>query len=192
VLHRLYQSTMRLAASPYAPWWLAGMAFVEASVFPIPPDLLLIPMVIAARHRAWRYALITALASVAGGCLGYAIGALLFDQFGRGIIAFYHLQSEFEAFKAAFDRWGGWLVLGQGMTPIPYKLVTIASGVAGLDPGTFLAAALVSRSVRFFLVAALFWRFGEPIRDFVEKRLVLVTSAFLALLVGGYFLIKLA
>lgn len=190
MLHRLYLSIMRLAASPNAVWWLGLVAFVESSVFPIPPDVLLIPMVLAARERAWRYALIATLASVAGGWLGYGIGAVLYEQFGREVIAFYHLDAEFAAFKAAFDRWGGWIVLAKGATPIPYKLVTIASGVAGLDPLTFTLASLGSRALRFFLVAALLWRFGEPIRNFVEKRLLLVTSAFLALLVGGYFVLK--
>ena len=192
MLQRAYDRIMRHAASRNAAWWLAGIAFVEASVFPIPPDALLIPMVIAARERAWRYAAIAAIASVAGGCLGYAVGALLYEEFGRAIIAFYHLEAEFNSFKTAFDRWGGWVVLLQGMTPIPYKLVTIASGVAHLDPLTFLLAACVSRSVRFFFVAGLFWRFGEPIRTFVERRLVLVTTAFAAVLVGGYVILRLA
>ena len=192
MLRRLYDWVMRLAASRHAPLWLAAVSFIEASVFPIPPDVMLIPMVVAARDKAWRYAAVGALASVAGGCFGYAIGALLYDEFGRAIIAFYHLQTEFEAFKSGFDKWGVWLVLVQGMTPIPYKLVAIASGVAHLDPLSFVLAALVSRSVRFFFVAALFWRFGEPIRGFVERRLMLVTSAFVVLLVGGYFVLKLA
>ncbi len=183
---------MRLAASPNAVWWLAVVAFVESSVFPIPPDVLLIPMVVAARDKAWRYALVATLASVAGGWLGYAIGWLLYDQFGRQVIAFYHLDAQFEAFRAAFDQYGGWIVLAKGATPIPYKLVTIASGVAHLDPLIFTLASIGSRALRFFIVAALLWRFGEPIRDFVEKRLVLVTSAFVALLVGGYLVFKFA
>ncbi len=192
VLRRVYDRLMRLAASPNAVWWLAAVAFIESSVFPIPPDVMLIPMVVAARDRAWRYALIATLASVAGGWLGYAIGALLFDQFGHSIIAFYHLDAQFEAFRSAFDRYGGWIVLIKGATPIPYKLVTIASGVAHLDPLTFTLASIGSRALRFFIVAALLWRFGEPVRNFVEKRLVLVTSAFAALLVGGYLVLRLA
>jgi membrane protein YqaA with SNARE-associated domain len=183
---------MRLAASPNAVWWLALVAFVESSVFPIPPDVLLIPMVVAAREKAWRYALVATAASVAGGWLGYAIGWFLFDQSGRGIITFYHLEAAFESFRAAFDQYGGWIVLLKGATPIPYKLVTIASGVAHLDPVVFTLASIGSRALRFFIVAALLWQFGAPIRDFVEKRLVLVTSAFVALLVGGYVVLKLA
>lgn len=191
VLRRTYDRVMRLAASPHAAWWLAGVAFIESSVFPIPPDVMLIPMVVAARDRAWRYALVATLASVAGGWLGYAIGAVLYDEFGRSIIAFYHLDAQFAAFRSAFDHYGAWIVLIKGATPIPYKLVTIASGVAHLDPLTFTLASIGSRALRFFIVAALLWRFGEPIRDFVEKRLLLVTSAFAALLVGGYLVLRL-
>ncbi len=192
MLHRLYNSVMRLAASPHAVWWLALVAFVESSVFPIPPDVLLIPMVVAARDKAWRYALVATAASVIGGWLGYAIGWFLYDQFGKDVIAFYHLQAEFEAFTAAFNQYGGWIVLLKGATPIPYKLVTIASGVAHLDPVVFTLASIGSRALRFFIVAALLWKFGAPIRDFVEKRLVLVTTAFVALLIGGYVALKLA
>jgi len=192
VLYRLYAWVMRLAASRNAVWWLAGVSFVEASVFPIPPDALLIPMVVAARERAWRYALVATLASVAGGWLGYAIGWLLYEQFGRAVIAFYQLQPQFDAFTMAFARWGGWIVLIKGATPIPYKLVTIASGVARLDPLTFTLASIGSRALRFFVVAALLWRFGDPVRAFVERRLVLVTTAFAALLVGGYLVLRLA
>jgi membrane protein YqaA with SNARE-associated domain len=188
----MYDWVMRLAARPDAVWWLAAISFIEASVFPIPPDVLLIPMVLAARERAWRYALVATLASVAGGWLGYAIGALLYAEFGQRIIDFYHLQSAFAAFADAFARWGGWIVLVKGATPIPYKLVTIASGVAHLDPVTFTLASIGSRAMRFFIVAALLWRFGEPVRIFVERRLVLVTSAFAALLVGGFLVLKLA
>jgi len=192
MLRRLYEWTLALSASPRAPWWLAAVAFAEASFFPIPPDVLLIPMVLAARERAWRYALIATLASVAGGWLGYAIGAALYAEFGRAIIDFYHLQSAFDSFTAAFAAYGGWIVLIKGATPIPYKLVTIASGVAHLDPVIFTLASLGSRALRFFLVAAVLWRFGPPVRDFVEKRLVLVTSAFAVLLVGGFLVLKLA
>jgi membrane protein YqaA with SNARE-associated domain len=190
LLKRLYDWVMRLAASPNAVWWLAAVSFVEASVFPIPPDVLLIPMVLAARERAWRYALIATIASVAGGWLGYGIGALLYAEFGQKIIGFYHLEAAFDAFTDAFARWGGWIVLVKGATPIPYKLVTIASGVAHLDPVIFTLASIGSRAMRFFIVAALLWRFGEPVRVFVERRLVLVTTAFAALLVGGFVALK--
>ena len=192
MLQRTYDTLMRLAAGRNAVWWLAAVAFVEASVFPIPPDILLIPMVVAARERAWRYALVATLASVAGGWLGYAIGWLLYREVGEAIIRFYHLQAQFEVFRAGFNRWGAWIVLAKGATPIPYKLVTIAAGVVHLDPVTFTLASLGSRAMRFFLVAGLLWRFGEPIRAFVEERLLLVTSAFLVLLVGGYAILRFA
>ena len=183
---------MERAARPNAGWWLAGVAFVESSVFPIPPDVLLIPMVLAARERWWRYALLATLASVAGGWLGYGIGAWAYAAFGQKIIDFYHLQSAFDAFAQAFKDYGGWIVLIKGATPIPYKLVTIASGVAHLDPLTFTLASIGSRALRFFVVAALLWRFGQPIKDFVERRLVWVTTGFVALVVGGFLVLKLA
>lgn len=192
MLQRLYDWVMRLAAGRRAMWWLAAVAFIESSVFPIPPDVMLIPMVVARRDKAWRYALVATAASVAGGWLGYAIGWLLYEQFGRAIIDFYHLQAAFDSFSSAFQRWGGWIVLVKGATPIPYKLVTIASGVAHLDPLVFTLASIGSRAFRFFLVAALLWRFGEPMREFVERRLVLVTSAFAVLLVGGYVALRFA
>ncbi len=192
MLRRLYDWTMRLAASRHAPAWLAGVAFVEASVFPIPPDVLLIPMVLAARDRAWRFAAIAVAGSVVGAWLGYALGWLLYEEVGRQVIAFYHLQAEAESFRASFAHWGAWVVLVNGAIPIPFKLITISSGIAGLDPVWFTLAALGARSFRFFLVAALFRRYGEPIRDFVERRLSLVTAAFFAVLVGGYLILRLA
>jgi membrane protein YqaA with SNARE-associated domain len=190
MINRLYQWVMRLAGHRHAMLWLAAVSFIESSVFPIPPDVMLIPMVLAAPTRAWRYAAVATLASVAGGWLGYAIGALLYDSFGQRVVAFYHLEAGFAAFQDLFQRYGGWIVLAKGMTPIPFKLVTIASGVAHLDPLVFTLSAIGSRAVRFFLVAALLRRFGAPIRQFVEDRLLLVTSAALILLVGGFLLLR--
>lgn len=190
MLRRLYDWVIGLAGDARAEWWLAAVAFVEASVFPIPPDLMLIPMVLAARQRAWRYAAICTLASVAGGWLGYAIGDLLYQAVGARIVAFYHLQAGFASFQAGFREWGAWIILAKGATPIPFKIVTIAAGVAGLPLLPFTLAALVSRAVRFFLVAALLWRFGPVVRDFVERRLALVTTAFLVLLVGGFVALR--
>lgn len=192
MLQRLYDWIMRVAAGPNATWWLAGVAFVESSVFPIPPDVLLIPMILAARDKAWRYALVATISSVVGGWLGYAIGMLLYDTVGQWVIRIYGLQAQFEAFRSTFNEWGAWIVLLKGATPIPYKLITIAAGVAHLDPVTFTLASIGSRAMRFFLVAALLWRFGPPIRTFVEERLVLVTTAFMVLLVGGFVAIKYA
>jgi membrane protein YqaA with SNARE-associated domain len=190
MFHALYQWMMRLAGHRHAVGWLAAISFVESSVFPIPPDVMLIPMVLAAPALAWRYAAVATLASVAGGWLGYAIGAALFDTLGQSVIAFYHLESGFAAFQQLFQHYGGWIVLAKGMTPIPFKLVTIASGAVHLDPLVFTLSAVGSRALRFFLVAALLYRFGPPIRQFVEGRLVLVTSATLAMLVGGFLILR--
>jgi membrane protein YqaA with SNARE-associated domain len=188
-MRRLYDWIMRLAAGEYALAALGVVAFVESSVFPIPPDLLLIPMVLAARRNAWRYAAIATVASVAGGYLGYGIGYCLFAAVGRHIIEFYGLGDRYVALQAAFDHWGVWIILLKGVTPIPYKLVTITCGAVGFDPIAFGLASLVSRAARFFLVAALLYFFGEPVRDFIERRLTLVTSLFAILLVGGFVVV---
>lgn len=190
MISHIYFWLMRLAASPRALIWLALVSFIEASVFPIPPDVMLIPMVLAAPQRAWRIALVATAASVVGGWLGYEIGATLYDAFGQKVIAFYHLEEGFASFQAKFQEYGGWIVLAKGATPIPFKLVTIASGVVHLDPFIFTISAIGSRAFRFFMVAALLRWFGEPIREFVEKRLVLVTSIGLVLLVGGFVVIR--
>ena len=190
MITRLYQWLMGLASHRHAVMWLAAISFIEASVFPIPPDIMMVPMVLAAPTRWWRYALIATVASVAGGWLGYAIGALLYDGIGQKVIAFYHLEAGFAAFQEKFQSYGGWIVLAKGATPIPFKLVTIASGVVHLDPLVFTISAIGSRAMRFFLVAALLWRFGPPIKEFVEKRLVMVTSTALALLVGGFLVLR--
>jgi membrane protein YqaA with SNARE-associated domain len=190
MLQRLYDWVMRLAAGPRAEVTLAAVAFIESSVFPIPPDVLLIPMILAAPARAWRYAAVATAASVAGGFLGYAIGYFAFDAIGRPVLEFYHAMPAYEQFKAAAAEWGAWVIILKGATPIPYKLITIASGFVKFDLATFAVASLISRSLRFFLVAALLYWFGEPIRRFIERRLVLVTSAFAATLVGGFLVLR--
>jgi membrane protein YqaA with SNARE-associated domain len=190
MIKALYQWVMDRAGHRHAVFWLAAVSFVESSIFPIPPHVLLIPMVLAAPQRAWLLAGVTSAASVAGGWLGYGIGALLFDAFGAKVIAFYHLEAGFASFQAMFQHYGGWIVLAKGMTPIPFKLVTIASGVVHLDPLIFTISAIASRSFVFFLMAALLRWYGAPIRVFVEKRLVLLTTVFLGLLVGGFVLLQ--
>ncbi len=190
MLQRLYDWIMRLAAGPRAAWALAVVAFVESSVFPIPPDVLLIPMIIAAPRRAWRYAAIATAASVAGGYLGYAIGYFAFLAIGRPILEFYQIMDRYEVLKASFDQWGALIIMLKGMTPIPYKLLTITSGALHFDLAAFTIASLVSRSLRFFLVAALLYWFGEPIRSFIERRLMLVTSVFAVALVGGFVVLR--
>ncbi len=190
MMTRIYQWLMRLAASERALMWLALVSFIEASVFPIPPDVMMIPMVLAAPTRWWRIALVGTIASVVGGWLGYWIGATLFDAVGQKVIAFYHLEAGFASFQAKFQEYGGWIVLAKGATPIPFKLVTIASGAVHLDPFIFTISAIGSRAFRFFVVAALLRWFGEPIRHFVEKHLVWVTTAGLVLLIGGFVMIR--
>ena len=190
MITRLYHWLMRLAASERALLWLALVSFIEASVFPIPPDIMLIPMVLAAPTRWWRIAAVATLASVAGGWLGYGIGALLFDTIGQKVIALYHLEAGFASFQAKFQEYGGWIVLAKGATPIPFKLVTIASGAVHLDPLVFTISAIGSRAFRFFIVALLLRWFGEPIRVFVEKHLVWVTTVGLVLLIGGFVVIR--
>lgn len=186
MLRSLYDWTMRLAAGRNALAALATVAFIESSVFPIPPDILLIPMVLAAREKAWRYAAVATLASVAGGFLGYAVGYYLFAALGRPILEFYGAMARYDAMQQAYAHWGAWIIVLKGMTPIPYKIVTIASGAFHFPLLAFGVASLVSRAMRFFLVAALLYIFGEPVRVFIEKRLVLVTSAFVILVVGGF------
>jgi membrane protein YqaA with SNARE-associated domain len=190
MLRALYERTLRLAAGPNALAALLIVSFVESSFFPIPPDILLIPMILARPRDAWRLAALCMLASVAGGLLGYAIGYFLFDAIGRPILEFYNAMGRYEALKAGFQEWGVWIIILKGMTPIPYKLITIASGVAQFDLTLFVAASIMSRSLRFFLLAALLWYFGDAARDFIERRLMLVTTVFAVTLVGGFVVLR--
>ncbi|MDE0779666.1 MAG: DedA family protein [Alphaproteobacteria bacterium] len=190
MLRATYDWTMRLSASPHAVWMLAAIAFIESSFFPIPVDLLLIPMILAARNKAWRLAAICTVMSVAGGYFGYLIGYALFDAIGQPIISFYGFEHTFESFTERYNEFGAWIVFIFGVTPFPYKVVTIASGVTQLDPAVFGLASVAARGLRFFLVAALIWYFGPAIRSFVEKHLGWVALAFIALLVSGFALIE--
>jgi len=188
VVRTCYDWIIKQAEGPYASVVLFSVAFAESSFFPLPPDILLLPMALAERQRAWRYALICTLGSVLGGMLGYAIGAWLYDSVGQWIIATYHLEEGFRHFQEGFQHWGVWIILGKGLTPIPFKLVTIASGVARLDFLSFILAAAATRAFRFFIVAWLAKAFGEPIRAFVEKYLTWVALGILALIVFGFWL----
>jgi len=191
MLHRLYMRTLALAASPRAPWWLAIVSFAEASCFPIPPDALLIPMILARPDRAWRLAAVCTIGSVLGGALGYAIGYFVFDPLMRLPLAHVLFGSDpLGAFQAWYARWGLAVILIKGLTPIPYKIVTIASGAAKFSFPAFMAASLVTRGARFFLVAALLRLFGTPVRDFIERRLTLVTSMLAAGIVGGFLVLR--
>jgi membrane protein YqaA with SNARE-associated domain len=186
MLRRLYDRTMALAGGRHAEAALAGVAFAESSFFPIPPDLLLIPMVLARRATAWRFAAVASLASVAGGFAGYLIGAFLFETIAGPLLAFYGYADEFEAFRALYNDWGVWIVLFAGVTPFPYKVITIASGATGLNIAVFMVASLIARAVRFFVVAGLLYWLGPPIRAFIERRLGLVFTVFMVLLIGGF------
>jgi len=190
-LRRLYDWTMGLAAHRHAVWWLALIALVESSVFPIPPDVMIIPMVLAARDRAWLIAGAATLASALGGLLGYFIGYELYELIGRPIIEFYGYGEKFITFQSWYSAWGAWIVAAGGFTPIPYKVITIASGVADMDLATFTAVSVISRGARFFLVAALLYAFGPPIRAFIERRLGLLALLFFAGLFGGFLVLGL-
>jgi membrane protein YqaA with SNARE-associated domain len=191
MLQRLYMRTLALAAAPRAPWWLAVIAFAESSFFPIPPDALLVPMALARPERAWRLAAICTAASVTGGALGYAIGYFVFDQLARPLIELYGYGDRFAAFQELYGRYGLWVILIKGLTPIPYKIVTIASGAARFDFWVFMAASIATRGARFFIVAALLRAFGTPVRDFIERRLTLVTSLLAAGILGGFLALRL-
>jgi membrane protein YqaA with SNARE-associated domain len=191
MLQRFYQRVMALAASPNAAWWLALIAFAESSFFPIPPDALLIPMALARPRAAWRFAAVCTVASVAGGALGYLIGYAVFDQLARPILNLYGYGAAYAASQAKFQEYGLWIVLVKGLTPIPYKIVTIAAGAARFDFWLFMLASLLTRGARFFLVATLLHYYGDAVRDFIERRLTLVTSAVAAGIVGGFLALKL-
>ncbi|CTQ56805.1 SNARE associated Golgi protein [Roseibium album] len=190
MIRRLYDWTLSLAAGPRAPVALGSVSFVESSVFPIPPDILLIPMVIARKEKAWWYALLCTLTSVAGGILGYFIGLFLFEQVAIPILTFYGKMGWMDEFSAYFTQYGWWFVFIAGLTPFPYKVITIASGVAGLSLPVFILASVVSRGLRFFVVAGLLYFFGPPIKEFIEKRLGLMFTIFVVLLVGGFVVLR--
>jgi membrane protein YqaA with SNARE-associated domain len=166
------------------------VSFIESSFFPIPPDVMLIPMVLADRDRAWRFATIATVASVIGGLLGYAIGYFAYDAIGLPILKFYGKEHALDSFITFVHEYGVPAVIIKGMTPIPYKIVTIAAGVAKMDLPAFIGASIIARAMRFYLVAGLLYFFGDPIREFIEDRLAVVTTAFVVLLVGGFVAVK--
>ncbi len=192
MLRALYDWTMRLAATKHATAALAFISTIESSVFPIPPDVLLIPMVLAKRAKAWWYALVATVSSVIGGLIGYALGALLFEAVAKPILSFYGYLEQFDHFAEYYNSWGAWAVLVAGVTPFPFKVITIASGATQLSLVVFIVASVVARGLRFFLVAGLLYWFGPPIRDFIEARLGLVTTIFFVLLIGGFVVARYA
>ncbi|MFP6711032.1 MAG: VTT domain-containing protein [Rhodospirillales bacterium] len=190
MLRRLYDWTLSLAAHKHALLALALIALIESSIFPIPPDILIIPMVLAARDRAWVIAGVCTVASVIGGVFGYGIGFFLFEQIGKPVLEFYHYAAKFGEFQETYNDWGAWAVFFAGITPFPYKVITILSGVTGLNMPVFIIASILARGLRFFIVAALLWKFGDPIRAFIERRLGLLFILFCVMLVGGFVLVK--
>ena len=189
-LRRCYQRIMESADNPKAVWVLGAVSFMESSFFPLPPDILLIPMILADKTRAWRLAFICTITSVVGGFLGYAIGYYLFTSIGNWIIDFYNCSSAYEAVKENFRQWGFLLICLKGLTPIPFKILTIASGALQFNLVEFLVASLIARSLRFYIVAGILWRFGSWAREFIERYLPWVLTASLGVIILGFIMLK--
>ncbi|MDP1668283.1 YqaA family protein [Phaeovulum sp.] len=190
MIRRLYDWVFGLAGHRHAIWALAAIAFIESSVFPIPPDVLMIPMIVARPSRAFLIAAVATAASVTGGMLGYYIGWGLMDAVGRPVLDFYGAQGSFDDLARRFNEFGAWAVLTAGVTPFPYKVITIFSGATQLNLALFVTVSFVARALRFFLIAALLWRFGAPIRDFIERRLGVLFILFVVLLIGGFYFVR--
>jgi membrane protein YqaA with SNARE-associated domain len=186
MLRRLYDWTLSLAARPSAPYALGAVSFSESSFFPVPPDVMLVPMALARPDRALFYAVVCTLTSVAGGLLGYAIGALLYESVGAWLFRIYGLTEGAEAFRAAYAEYGHWIILLKGLTPIPYKLVTITSGFAAYDLFWFTILSILTRGVRFFALAALLGRFGPNIKAVLDRHFNLVAMLLLVTIIGGF------
>jgi membrane protein YqaA with SNARE-associated domain len=181
---------IRAAESPYAVWILAFVSFAESSFFPLAPDFMLVPMAVARPKRAFFYAGVCAAASVLGGIAGYGIGYFLFESVGQTILNFYGYEDQFLHFAGEYNQHGFWLVFASGLTPLPYKIFTIASGVTHLNLGVFIGASCASRGLRYFVEALAIWKFGDRIHMFLERRVGLVLSVALGCLIGGFFLLK--
>ena len=190
IVRYIYDWMISLSASPKALWFLAIVAFAESSFFPIPPDIMLIPMVLAMPQKAWKIAGVATVSSVMGGFFGYGIGVFFFDLIARPILNFYGYMQQFDVFKEYYHQWGAWIVFGAGITPFPYKIITIASGVVGLDLFPFTVASIIARGMRFYLVAWLLKKYGAPMKIFIEKNLGILSVLFLVLLVGGFAALK--
>ena len=190
MLKKLYQWTLDKAAHDKAPHWLAAISFIESSFFPIPPDVMLAPMCLARPERAFRYALICTIASVLGAIFGYMIGSFLFDTVGVFILDLYGLGEKFDAFKTEFNEQGWVIVLLAGFTPLPFKVISIAAGATAMPLYVLIGAAIIARSARFFLVAALLWKFGPPMKAWIDKNFALVTTIVGIVFVGGFVAIR--
>lgn len=189
-IDKIYKWTLKKAGHPKAPSFLAFISFIESSIFPIPPDIILIPMILSNKSKAWLYALICTISSVAGGILGYVIGAFFFDTIGKIILETYNFLDNFIYFKNYYEKNGIWIVLGGGFTPFPYKLITVASGFFSLNFYLFVIISVLSRGLRFFIIATLLWYFGDRVKFFIEKNLGKLTVIFFILLLIIFVLIK--
>ncbi len=190
MIRRLYDKCIAYADKPSAPYVMGAVSFTESSFFPIPPDVLLIPMSIARPDRALWYATIATVTSVLGGMLGYLIGWLLYDTLGLWLMQLYGYTDKVEAFREAYRVNGHWIMLVKGVTPIPYKIVTITSGLAGYNFFWFVVLSVIARGIRFYAFALLIMWLGPPAREFIERNLTAVTWAGLAALIGGFVVIK--
>ncbi|MCP2079468.1 UNVERIFIED_ORG: membrane protein YqaA with SNARE-associated domain [Methylorubrum zatmanii] len=190
MIRRLYEWILALAAKPSAPWALGAVAFAESSFFPVPPDAMMVPMAVSRPDRVWLYATIATVASVLGGLLGYAIGALLFDSVGLWLFNLYGLDDKAETFQASYATYGHWVILLKGLTPIPYKLVTITSGFAHYSLFWFMLLSVITRGARFFLLAWLLGRYGIGIRAVLDRHLNVVAGLFAAVVILGFVAFK--
>ncbi|SOR32167.1 putative membrane protein, putative DedA family protein [Methylorubrum extorquens] len=190
MIRRLYEWILALAAKPSAPWALGAVAFAESSFFPVPPDAMMVPMAVSRPDRVWLYATIATVASVLGGLLGYAIGALLFDSVGVWLFNLYGLADKAETFQASYATYGHWVILLKGLTPIPYKLVTITSGFAHYSLFWFMLLSVITRGARFFLLAWLLGRYGIGIRAVLDRHLNVVAGLFAAVVILGFVAFK--
>ena len=190
MLRKLYDWTLSFSDSKYSLWLLGFIAFIESSIFPIPPHILMIPIIIAAPNRAFLIAIVVTVGSVSGGAVGYFIGSQLFSSIGQPILEFYHKIESFELFRKQFNAQGHWAVLIAGLTPFPYKVITITAGLTGMSFVTFMLWSVIARATIFFVIAGLLWKFGAPIRDFIEKRLGLMFTLFCIILVLGFIMVK--
>ena len=190
-LKKLYNWTLTKAKHPKAIWFLSFISFIESSIFPIPPDIILIPMILANKLKAWWYATICTISSVLGGIAGYCIGAFFYSILGTIIINYYGLNDQFDNFELLYNKYGFWFVAAGGFTPFPYKFVTIASGVFNLNLFFFIIAAIISRGFRFYLLALLLKFFGDKINDLINKYFNILTLLFIIMFFGGYFIINL-
>lgn len=190
-VRKIYDSVFHLSKENGAIYWLFAVAFIESSFFPIPPDVMLIPMILAAPKKAWSIAGVATVGSVIGAYLGYAIGFYFFQLIAEPLLNFYGYLEKFNSFKELYNQYSAWIVFGAGITPFPYKIITIASGVVHMNLIVFTIASIIARGMRFFLVAWLLKKYGETMREFIEKNLGWLSVLFLLLLIGGFAAIKL-